>query len=147
MVHVEAENTRRIKLIQDGPLAPAYFSQEHKYFDQHLPTVKNERDYCLKSSLRKFSTNINSTTDFYILCKRGGSRLFVQNFLSHSTEKFRWGTLRCIRKFRVAKNFMHQREGGIKFLRRKLFVTQYWKISLGNTSVFQKNSCIAKFYA
>ena len=27
---------------QDGRLAPAYFSQEHKYFDQHLPTVKNE---------------------------------------------------------------------------------------------------------
>ena len=25
-----------------------------------------------KSSLRKFSTNINSATDFYILCKRGG---------------------------------------------------------------------------
>ena len=38
---------------QDGRLAPAYFSQEYKYFDQHLPTVKNET--CLKSSLRKFT--------------------------------------------------------------------------------------------
>ena len=27
---------------QDDRLAPAYFSQEYKYFDQHLPTVKNE---------------------------------------------------------------------------------------------------------
>ena len=27
---------------QDGRLAPAYFSQEYKYFDQHLPTVKIE---------------------------------------------------------------------------------------------------------
>ena len=27
---------------QDGRLAPAYFSQEYKYFDQHLATVKNE---------------------------------------------------------------------------------------------------------
>ena len=27
---------------QEGRLAPAYFSQEYKYFDQHLPTVKNE---------------------------------------------------------------------------------------------------------
>ena len=27
---------------QDGRLAPAYFSQEYKYFDQHLPTVKKE---------------------------------------------------------------------------------------------------------
>ena len=35
----------------------------------------------------------------------------MQSFLSHSTEKFRWGTLRCIRKFRVSKIFMHQREG------------------------------------
>ena len=27
---------------QDGRLAPAYFSHEYKYFDQHLPTVENE---------------------------------------------------------------------------------------------------------
>ena len=27
---------------QDGRLATAYFSHEYKYFDQHLPTVKNE---------------------------------------------------------------------------------------------------------
>ena len=27
---------------QDGRLAPAYFSPEYKYFDQHLQTVKNE---------------------------------------------------------------------------------------------------------
>ena len=119
--------------------------------------------------------------------KRGVSRLFVQNFLSHGTEKFRWGTLRCIRKFRVSKNYMHQRRGvsrspskifcqtvpknfvgehfgvsenfgyrkiicirergGYHVLRQKFFVTQYRKISLGNTSVFQKISCIAKFYA
>ena len=30
---------------QDGRLAPAYFSQEYKYFDQHLPTVKNETSF------------------------------------------------------------------------------------------------------
>ena len=40
------------------------------------------------------------------------SRLFIQNFLSHSTEKFRWGTLQFIIKFRVAKNFMDKRGGG-----------------------------------
>ena len=27
---------------QDGWLAPACFSHEYKFFDQHLPTVKNE---------------------------------------------------------------------------------------------------------
>ena len=37
------------------------------------------------------------------------SRLFVQNFLSHSTEKFRWGTVRCFRKFRLSQNFMHKK--------------------------------------
>ena len=31
-----------LKWQQDGRLAPAYFSPEHKYFDQHLQTVKNE---------------------------------------------------------------------------------------------------------
>ena len=76
--------------------------------------------------------------------QKRGSRLFVQNFLSHSTEKLRWGTLRCIRKLRVSKNFMHQRGGGITFLRRKFFVTQYRKLSLGNTSVFQKIFVILK---
>ena len=34
--------TEPIKNKQHGRLAPAYFSQEYKYFDQHLPTVKNE---------------------------------------------------------------------------------------------------------
>ena len=71
--------------------------------------------------------------------KRGVSRLFVQNFLSHSTKKFRWGTLRYVRKFQVSKNFIHQRGGGgITFLRRKLFVIQYRKFSLGNTRCFRK---------
>ena len=37
------------------------------------------------------------------------SGLFVQNFLTYSTEKFRWGTLRCIGKFPVSKNFMHKK--------------------------------------
>ena len=42
--------------------------------------------------------------------QRGGvSRSSAENFLSHSTEKFRWGTLRCFRKFRVSQNFMHKK--------------------------------------
>ena len=48
--------------------------------------------------------------------KEGVSRLFVQNFLSLSTEKIRWGTLRCIRKFQVSKNSMHQRGGRLSRL-------------------------------
>ena len=43
--------------------------------------------------------------------QRGGgvSRFSVENFLSHSTEKLRWGRLRCFRKFRVSQNFMHKK--------------------------------------
>ena len=88
---------------------------------------------------------ISGIEKFYA-SERGLSRFSVENFLSHSTKKIRWGTLRCIRKFRASQNFMHQR-GGITFLPRKLFVTQYQKNSLGNTSVFQKISGIEKFYA
>ena len=36
------------------------------------------------------------------------------------------------------KIFYASERGGITFLRRKLFVTQYWKISLGSTSVIGK---------
>ena len=47
---------------------------------------------------------------FYAKDGGGGlSRLFVQIFLSHGTETFRWGTLRCIRKFHVSQNFMHKK--------------------------------------
>ena len=41
--------------------------------------------------------------------KKGISLNSVEKFLSHSTEKFRWGTLRCFRKFRVSQNFMHKK--------------------------------------
>ena len=131
---------------QDGRLARAYFLHECKYFDQHLPTVKNEtivQNLAYKSFLQ---TSIPPL--FLYFMKKGVLRLFVQNFLSHSTKKFRWGTLWCIKKFRVSKNFRHQIGGrDITFLRGIFFVTQYQKISLANTSVFQKNSCIAKFHA
>ena len=41
--------------------------------------------------------------------KNGISRLSVECFLSQSAEKFRWGTLRYIRKVRLSKNFMPKR--------------------------------------
>ena len=46
---------------------------------------------------------------FLCIRERGVSRFFVENFLSHSTEKFLQGTLRCFRKFRVSQNFMHKK--------------------------------------
>ena len=75
------------------------------------------------------------------------SHFSVENVLLNSTKKFRWRTLRCIGNIRVSENFMHQRGRGITFLRRKLFVTQSRKISLGNTSVYREILGIEKFRA
>ena len=46
---------------------------------------------------------------FYASEREGVSPFPVENFLSHSIEIFHWGTLRCIGKFRVWKNFVYQR--------------------------------------
>ena len=75
--------------------------------------------------------------------KRGVSRLFAQNFLSHTTKKFRWGTLRRIRKFRVAKNFMHKKRIPLNSVEKSLFLSAD-KIP-SRTLVFRKNSGIEKF--
>ena len=76
-----------------------------------MPIVKNETtvsDLVYESFLQTSIPPLISI--FYAKEGEGGSRLFVQNFWSHSTEKLRWGTLQCIRKFWVSKNFIHQRE-------------------------------------
>ena len=52
---------------------------------------------------------ISDVEKFYASEREGVSRLSVENFLSHNTEKFRWRTLRCFRKFPVSQNFMHKK--------------------------------------
>ena len=51
---------------------------------------------------------ISGIEKFYA-SEKGVLRFSVEKFLSHSTEKFRWETLRCFRKFRVSQNFMHEK--------------------------------------
>ena len=102
---------------------------------------------CLKSSLRKFSTNIKSTTDFYILCKRGGYHDFSFNFFCLTVPKNFVGEHFGVTKIFRYRKILRIREGGITFLRRKLIVSQYRKISFWNTSVHQNISGIEKFYA
>ena len=92
--------------------------------------------------------------------KRGVSRFSVKNFWSHSAKKFRWETLQCIRKIRVAKNFMHKKgekiyvfgknsgvekfrakEGGSFTVLSRIFLPHRTKkTSPGNHSVFQNFS-------
>ena len=91
---------------QDGRLAPAYFLQEYKYFDQHIcPQLKTRLLFKIWFA-KVFYKHQFHHWFLYSMQKRGVSRLFVQNFLS-----------------------------------------QYRKISLGNSSVNQKFSGSEKFYA
>ena len=48
---------------QDDRLTPAYFSPNYKIFDQILHIIRKIREYFFASSLQRFSTNINSTTN------------------------------------------------------------------------------------
>ena len=75
----------------------------------------------IKFGFQRFLTSINSTTDFYILCKRGGYQDFSWSiFLSHSIETFRSGTHLWFRKILVSKLFKHERGGGITVFRRNI---------------------------
>ena len=67
-----------------------------------------KQNYCFDTSFQRILTNINSTTDFYTLC-RGVSRFCDETFSSHSAEKVcRWTRL-CFRNFRVSENSKHKR--------------------------------------
>ena len=91
---------------QDGRLAPACFSPEYKYFDQHLQTVKNKTTVENLVFEGFLQTSIPPKISiFYAKEGGGGITTFRSKFLSHGTEKFCWGTIQCIRKFRVSKNF------------------------------------------
>ena len=82
---------------QDDRLGPAYFWPNCKYFDRLLQTVKNET--VLRLIFKGFSTNINSTTDFYNLCKRGGISV-PKNFVGEPfgvSENFGYRKILCIR--------------------------------------------------
>ena len=60
------------------------------------------------------------------------------NIFCLNTKKLRWRTLRCFRKIRESKNFMHKK--GISLFSVEIFLSQDRKISYGNPSVFQKIS-------
>ena len=90
---------------------------------------------------------ISGIEKIYASEREGVSPFPVENFLSHSIENFLRGTLRCIGKFRVWKNFVYQRGREYHISPSKNFVTQYQKISLGNTSVYREISGNEKVYA
>ena len=76
----------------------------------------------------------------------GVSRFSVENFLSHSDEKFRRAILHCCNNFGYRKS-LDKKGGGIKIFRRKFFCLTVPKNFVGEPfcAVFQKISGSEKF--
>ena len=91
--------------------------------------------------LREDPSNVSESfkwqVSIKVMQKNGVSRLSVENFLSQSAEKFRWGTLRYIRKVRLSKNFMHRR---VISLFSVEFFSRLLPIKLGWESLFVSES-------
>ena len=67
-------------------------------------------------------------------------------FLSHSTKEFRWGTLQCVGKIRVAKKFMHQCGGRMyQNFPSKIVCLTVPKFSVGESFTVALKSSIEKF--
>ena len=88
----------KINKIQDGRLEPACFSPNYKNFDQLLQNFKNETSVLNPAFKCFLQTSIPSLISIFY-AKEGVSRFFVENFLSHSAEKLRRGTLQCFKNF------------------------------------------------
>ena len=61
---------------------------------------------------------MNSTTDFYILCKKVGITIFRWKFLSHGAKKISSGALLCFRKNSGIEIFLAWEGGGFTIFRR-----------------------------
>ena len=88
--------------------------------------VSSSKNFCLTVPKNFVGEHFGVSEKFgyrKILCIREGgvSSFFVESFLSHSIEKFRWGTLRCFRKFRVSQKFMHQKGISLNSVENFLF--------------------------
>ena len=80
--------------------------------------------------------------------KRGISPFSIENLLSHSSKKHRWGTLLCFTKFLVSKNVKDKRGGGNHDFPSKFFCLTVLKhfVEEPFCAVFQKISSSEKVY-
>ena len=120
-------------------LAPASFSREYKNFDQQMQTVKNEttvKNLVFEGFLQ---TSIPPLISIFYAKD-------VVQFFCPSNKNFRSGTLRCFRKFRVWKNFMHKK--GISLVSVDFFCLTVPQKFVGEPfCVSKKNSGIENFHA
>ena len=57
-----------------------------------------------------FNVSENLRYRKFLCIREGGGFTFLRRkHLSHSTENFRWGTVRCFKKIRVSQNFVHNK--------------------------------------
>ena len=132
-------------LEQDRRLTPAYFSHEYKYFDQLLQTVKHKTTVLILVFKEFLQTSIRRLIS--VLYAKGYHDFPLKNFCLTVPTIFVEGLFCVSEKFWYRKMLGIREGAGITIFCQNRFVSQYRKISLGNTSVFQKVSCIAKFYA
>ena len=114
---------------QDSRLATADFSPEYRTFDQHVQTVLNETTVC-NLVFERFLQSSIPTLDSIIYAKD-----FAQ-ISCLTTKKFCCGTLRCLRKMQVLKNFMHKK--GISLFSVEKILSHSAKESRRGTVFFQK---------
>ena len=93
----------------------------------------------------------------------GVSQFFIENLLSHSTGKLRKGTLVCLTKFRVSKNFMHEGSSTIfcrlcltgpkNFVREPFYVSEkfwyrkfFWikRAERGSVTIFHRKFVVSQ---
>ena len=81
---------------------------------------------------------------FYASEREGGITFLCRKLLSHSTKNFRWGTVRCFRKFRVSQEFLHSKAISLnsveKFLSHSADKIPRRTICLSNEFCYQKFS-------
>ena len=115
------------KLQTRRPASTGIFSQEYKYFDQHLPTVKTETTVENLVCERFLKTTIPPLiSTLYV-------RPFVQNFVSQY-QKISLGNPFAFHHFRVPKKFMNKR--GYQDFPSKVFCLTVPKFFVGEPFSF-----------
>ena len=135
-----------IILIQDDRLAPAYFSPNHKYFDQLLQTVKNKTTVLILVFEELVQTSVPPLIS--VLYAKGYHDYPLKNFCLTVPKKIRRGTLLCFTKVQVSKKIMDKRGGGKERVSRfsvKIFLPHSAeKFCWGNSVLYFKIFPIAK---
>ena len=105
--------------------------------------VSQDRNEKLCKRTLLFSGNFLVSKKF--MDQRGGVSIFsVEKFLSRSAENIRRGTLRCITKIRVAKNFMHQKGRGYQVSSSETFCHTVPKNIQGTSESFVHRKFLCK---